>query len=322
MKSKPKSSASGFTLVELLVAMAITTLIITILVSVTSLALDTWNRNRSELRASRQGKAMIDSLSRDLESIVIRKGNNYQWLYAKSVPPSGDINGSKSPNAVDLAFFTSATDRYNGAIGSADDNGGDVSMALYRLVLTDPISGTPTPDFNTFALYRKLVNPDETFASILGTEINPGNPDSDELFTKGRSAVQDPEVASRKIDDKANFICENIYQFTMIFDVSVTKPDGTIANMKIPVSSNPGASDFFKVTGRGNALKSSVSGPGLITNDMIVAGRLTSIEVSITVLSDFGLQQMRKRTFTDAQRAEFLAQNSYQYSKLVPVAGG
>ncbi|MDP4645929.1 MAG: type II secretion system GspH family protein, partial [Akkermansiaceae bacterium] len=76
MKTPSPKARRGFTLIELLVAMAITTLIVTVLVSITSLALDTWNRSRSEIRASRQAKAMVDSMASDFESMVSRRGNN------------------------------------------------------------------------------------------------------------------------------------------------------------------------------------------------------------------------------------------------------
>jgi hypothetical protein len=41
------------------------------------------------------------------------------------------------------------------------------------------------------------------------------------------------------------------------------------------------------------------------------------MEVSVTVISDFGIDQIKRRNFTPAQQADFLAKNSYQYTKLV-----
>jgi uncharacterized protein (TIGR02599 family) len=83
MNIQPTSATRrGFTLMELMVAMAITTIIVTVLVSITSIALDTWNRSRSELRASRQAKGMIDSMARDFEALVTRRGNTNEWLSA------------------------------------------------------------------------------------------------------------------------------------------------------------------------------------------------------------------------------------------------
>ena len=73
----------GFTLIELMVAMAITTIIVTVLVSITGVALDTWQRGRAEIRASRQAKAMLDTMAKDFESLVSRRGNGFEWLDSK-----------------------------------------------------------------------------------------------------------------------------------------------------------------------------------------------------------------------------------------------
>jgi prepilin-type N-terminal cleavage/methylation domain-containing protein len=169
MKIQITTKKSGFTLIELLVAMAITTIIVTVLVSITALSLDTWNRSRSEIRAARQGKAMIDSMAQDLESLVLRKGNSFEWLNAQSKPSTEGPNGRPSPNAIDFFFFSAATDRYNGQIGVANvDMGGDVSSIAYQLRYKDPISNGTDDKFKTFVLYRKIVNPDRTFTSLLG----------------------------------------------------------------------------------------------------------------------------------------------------------
>jgi prepilin-type N-terminal cleavage/methylation domain-containing protein len=41
----------GFTLVELMAAMSVTSLIVLVMVSISGVALDTWSRSRSEVRA-------------------------------------------------------------------------------------------------------------------------------------------------------------------------------------------------------------------------------------------------------------------------------
>lgn len=78
--------AKGFTLIELMVAMAITTVIVTVLVSITGIAIDTWQRGRAEIRASRQAKSMLDTMAKDFESLVSRRGNNFEWLYEGGEP--------------------------------------------------------------------------------------------------------------------------------------------------------------------------------------------------------------------------------------------
>ena len=45
------------------------------------------------------------------------------------------------------------------------------------------------------------------------------------------------------------------------------------------------------------------------------------MELSLSILTDFGIEQLKNRTFTAAQQADFLAKHSYQYTKLVQVPG-
>jgi prepilin-type N-terminal cleavage/methylation domain-containing protein len=308
MKTPSKNSAKGFTLIELLVAMAITTVIITILVSVTAMSLDVWNRSRSEIRAARQGKAMIDTMARDFESLVVRKDNAFEWLYANSNPSAEGPKGNQSPNAIDLIFFSAATDRYDGKIGVADvDLGGDVSTIGYQLVYKDPIDSSITDDFKTFVLYRKLVDPKETFDDILGQAS---------IGTKvtNISAVE-------------NFICENIYQFTVTFHLRITDSTTTpttIRTVRVPIGQGANSAESLVIAGDGitNIARTGITTISNTTKEEIKSAQLSAVEISLTVLTNFGLQQLRKRTFeNDTAKAEFIAQNSYQYSKLVQVPG-
>ena len=310
MKTRSKTSTNGFTLIELLVAMAITTVIITILVSVTSMSLDVWNRSRSEVRAARQGKAMIDTMARDFESLVIRKGNTFEWLYANSSPSSDGPNGNSSPNAIDLIFFSAATDRYNGQIGVPNvDLGGDVSTVGYQLIYKDPIDSSTTDDYKTFVLYRKLIDPKETFDKNLGQATLAGKVD---FGTSGASVVS----------AKENFICENVYQFTVTFHLRITNSSTTPATFKtvrVPVGQGSNSAKNFSILGNGIISDTAVTNATIAE---IKSSQLSAVEISLTVLTDFGMQQLRKRSFKDATaKTEFIAKNSYEYSKLVQVPG-
>jgi hypothetical protein len=111
---------------------------------------------------------MVDSMARDFEAMVTRRGNKYEWLSAVC---SEKLPGVKlaSTNAVELIFFSGATDRYDGEIGinNKQDMGGDVSCVAYRLDYKDPIDKNGNI-FQTFVLNRLLVNPDNTFKDLLG----------------------------------------------------------------------------------------------------------------------------------------------------------
>lgn len=313
MKANQRTTSLGFTLIELLVSLVITTIIVTILVTVTVTSLDIWNRSRSEVRASLQGKAMIDSMAADFESMAVRSGNNFQWLYAKYATPASGPNNNLSPNALDLIFFSAATDRYEGQVGvTGKDLGGDISTIAYQLNYKDPIGDANIEKFKTFVLYRKIVDPKPTFDNLLGKTTLKSSFDT--YAASGANAI----------NAKQNFICENIYQFSLKFHIDVIDKNNLIKKTSIIISS---ANPDFIVTGNG-LVGPTLANTGLNSNDFndpaaaaaaLAAGKINSVEVSLTVLTDFAIKQLHGRNFNDEQLSDFIAQNSYQYSKLISV---
>ena len=301
---------SGFTLVELLVSMAITMIIVTVLVSVTSMAMDTWNRSRSELRASRQAKAMVDTMARDFEALVTRSGNTYEWLSAIAEAVEDDVGGNQ--NASKLVFFTAATDRYKGEIGVAGvDLGGDVSCVGYRLARKVPIGGDSDEILKTFVLNRLLVDPKETFDTLLGQS------DIGSKFL--------PSAAlGVRLSEQENFVCENVFQFTVTFHVQVTVTDTAIPPVtvirNVPVTLGEGTTKF-QIHGNGNItdyVDPDTAAPDLAL--LIPSGRVSAIEISLSVLSDAGIKQWSAmRSKSKDKIAEWLAKNSNQYSKVVKI---
>lgn len=296
---------------ELMVAMAITTIIVTVLVSITSIALDTWNRSRAELRASRQAKAMIDTMAKDLEAMVIGRHSNSEWASFRVPSTLAGPNGFKSSNAAEMDFMTAATDRYDGELGTSKDLGGDVSCVAYRLVFNNPLDTSAGSDDGNFILYRKLVDPKETFEDILGNQ--------------DLRAAFESKYNTNEVTQGENFLCENIFQFTITAMVEVTV--NTNQRVLVPVRLDTNGTDGnqveeFTVLGTGIRVDSNSSfsyGSRGISKEELEAGKLRSIGISVTVLSDFGMNQVRRRTFTDSQMAEFLAKNSFMYSKVVQV---
>lgn len=327
MKVHPALSLKrGFTLMELMVAMAITTIIVTVLVSITAMATDTWNRSRSELRASRQAKAMVDTMARDFESIVTRRGNNdFEWLSAVNsvtLPGDGKIQSS---NACDMVFLSGSMDRYDGNIGNTDpakgpvDKGGDVSGIGYLLDFKDPIDANGTV-FKTFVFKRLLVDPDKTFKDLLGKT------DLTSAFGPYK-----PELAKA---DK--FVCENIYQFSITFHVLVTRTIPAAGSapaitytLTVPVTIGKSTTwpmvKSLKIRGTGvvtdplrpTAVQTGELKVENVTDSELKAGRVSAIEISITVLTDSGVAQLSR---PGTQKADFLMKNSYNYVKRAQVS--
>ena len=301
----------GFTLIELLVAMAITTVIVAVLVSITGVALDTWQRGRAEIRASRQAKSMLDTMAKDFESLVSRRGNNFEWLYSKVDSQLPGPSANTSSNSAELVFFTAATDRYEGNVGGTKDLGGDVSCVSYQLKWQDPVEGEEDDKSATFVLYRLLVNPDETFKDLLG---------KDDLETAFQSK-------SQKVKDVENFVCENVYQFTLTYQVEVTQAgSGGTAAKTFPVRVTLGETGAGKeLRLRGNGIET----PGLstgsispqVTSDELKAGRLIGVEIGITVLSDAAVIRLNNQNLPTDVREKILAQESFQYARTVELPG-
>lgn len=292
MKACLKKPRRGFTLIELMVAMAITTIIVTILITITSVSLNTWNRSRAEIRAARQAQAMTEIMARDFEAMVTRPGNNFEWLIAKtSVVDS--IDGIQSPNSSDIIFFTAATDRYEGQIGvDGEDLGGDISAVGYTLEYKDPID-TAGSNFPTFVLYRKLVNPDETFANLLGK-------DDLEVAFGG--------LVNAEIGETENFVCENIYQYSITFHLD--RYDDVAGTFRtIPVTLSHGENTSLQIFGDRIAL-----------NDVDENSRISAVEISLTVISDNAMNSLRRNpNMNEESKNQLISSNSFQYSKRIEV---
>jgi Tfp pilus assembly protein PilE len=291
--------------------MVITVVIVTILISITGVAMDSWTRSSSEVRAARQAKVFIETMARDFESLVIRQGNNFEWLRAEidaaAAVPRVTRNQAGQSQAAALTFMTAATDRYLGQINGPQDRGGDVSCVSYRMRYQDPIVGGKPQDTSTFVLYRLLVNPDETFQKLLGQA---------DLKTAFQSFVD-------RSTERQNFVCENVHQFTITFlvEIMVEQPagSGTMVPRTVGVTlSKDAPGSKISLTGSGvktNEIIVSMTG---VTGDQLAAGRLRAVQISISVLSDAAIA---RRNVGDGMSDPDYARSTFHYARMVQVPG-
>jgi hypothetical protein len=254
---------------------------------------------------------MLDTMAKDFESLVSRRGNNFEWLYSKVESQLPGPTANTSSNSAEVIFFTAATDRYEGNIGGTKDLGGDVSCVSYQLKWQDAVKGEEDDKSATFVLYRLLVNPDETFKDLLGKE------DLEAAF----------QSKSQKVKEVENFVCENVYQFTLTYQVEVTQASGgSGATKTFPVRVTLGESGAGKeLRLRGNGIETPNLSTGSISPqvsaDEIKAGRLIGVEIGVTVLSDAAVIRLNNSQLDQKVREKILAQESFQYSRTVELPG-
>lgn len=293
--SQAQPRRSGFTILELMVAMTITAIIVGVLVTITGTAIDTWNRSRNELRAARQAEAMINILTKDLESLVVRSDRPQEWLSAILETPAD----GGSTNAARMIFFTAATDRYDGQVGiDGQDMGGDISCVAYQLDWKDPVAAG-AQQFETFVLNRHIVNPDLTFQNLLGQTDDVNTLDA--VFAAAYGA---------QMDQDRNFVCENIFQFTMVFHLDFVDGTGAVQTQLISVSPGTDGKTAFRV--KHNEI---VTVPEQVD---LANGVLTAVEVSLTVLTDSAIAQLRANNNL-ATNSDWVSANSYNFTRLVQV---
>ena len=282
--------------------MTITAIIVGVLVGITGTAIDTWNNSRNELRAARQAEAMINVMTKDLESLVVRSDRPQEWLSAIQGTP---VDGGSS-NATRLIFFTAATDRYDGQVGiTGQDRGGDISCVGYRLDWKDPVTAG-VDEFQTFVLSRHLVDPDLTFQNLLGQTNDTNTLDS--IFMANYGTL---------IDQDRNFVCENIFQFTTVFHIDVLDPlTGNVDTRLVSVSPDANGAEVMQIKHNAVEARDTISDPDPDPN--LVNGVLTAVEVSITVLTDTAITQLRSNNSL-ADNSEWLNRNSYSFSRLIQV---
>lgn len=292
-----KKKNKGFTLVELLVSMTITLIIVGLLMGMTKMAIGAWQKTHAKTRSSKLAQEVFDSIGKDLEGMVVRTGNNYEWLLIKESP---DVAGERGPdtekemvNPLDISFFSAVTDRYDGQINvSGVDNGGDISMVRYRLIHQDLIGGSVLKP--VFALYRERINPDETFTDMLAkTSIDGIRPSSE-------------------IIEEQNFLAENIFDFTLSFNFEYTLAN--VKGYKRVVIRNSGTNAGISI--KGNQIL--VDGAAIVLPANASSARLAGVDVSILVLSDGGMNGLQNRNITtEAEFAAYLKEHGHLYSKSV-----
>jgi len=259
--------------------MTITIIIIGLLVFVTRSAFDTLSQGNGNVSSYQKANIALEQLATDLESLVVREGNNFEWLVAERGGGDAVANGYNA-FATNLAFFTVAADRYDGDVVG---NSGDVACVHYGLGFIDPVG---TGD-QKLILYRNIFKPGRqsdtdtetnTFDNLMGT----GNQE-DLLGTIEDLPQSRSENVLQAVD---NIVTDSIRELTVSFTVEysqINAETGLVATnvAKIPVIST-NANNVSDFTIRGDGLIAPAAASAASIRD----GRVISIDINAQVIAE------------------------------------
>ncbi|MCQ2371603.1 MAG: prepilin-type N-terminal cleavage/methylation domain-containing protein, partial [Akkermansia sp.] len=289
MKNFTKTIRRGFTLIELMTAMAITAILVLVIMQMTTKGIDIWRLVQEDISTGSRARIAMDCISHDFESMQMRIGDNrYEWLFGRAAKEvQGLDKDMKIPRSAQCVFFTSTVDRnptvssspslrrsYRDTRAHTSETQGDVLCVGYRLLYRDQVLNLPATKesrgeqmFPRFSLYRHLVPPRTTFERLLGT-----------LNLKTAYAPYEAE-------DEKHFLCEDIVEFNVTFTIrhSMGKGDPergypNYETTSVPVISSTGKEKEIEVFG------DRIEVDGQILYNPVI----DSVNISMTVLTEEG----------------------------------
>ncbi len=318
---KKLSFRRGFTLVELMVAMAITAILVLVIGQLTQQSIDLWKSVREDVNTASASRVALQTMAHDFESFQLRTGGNqYEWLAAWADKDDQHApKGLNIPRSARCVFFACAPDRnpsvsssralrgnYRAARAHNMETQGDVNAVSYRLMYRDQVLNLPGSGhseqhiYPLFSLYRTVIPPRESYEQLLGKEL-----------TSAYAAFQDEE--------EKNFLCENVLEMSLVFKIQYVsgKADASSGRasydtVTVPIVSTSGKGTGKKVVVKGDTIE--------VDGTRYEHARLVTAGISITTLTDEGaalIEQVRQGRRRAPKAADFFSRFTRSYSRSV-----
>lgn len=256
--NKHLNSRSAFTLLELLVASAVSIILLGVVVSVIQ-AIGT-GQQQTMGGVQREGDLGLaaDQLILDLEALSLPNKAGSEAL--RSLPET-----IEEAEGTWLMMLTSALDRDNAGGGTEDLNRHGATRAVsYRLARQDPLGAGGSRAI--YAIYRAIASSSHTFTHATGTTNL-----HDDYWT-GIDSLADPVPAPGPPTAAENFLAANVVAFSVRFQRA---DNGEWTS----------AEDAIRIGRDGAGI---LGGDGSLSPTGLVPGGFTQAEVSLTVLSPQG----------------------------------
>ena len=167
---------TAFSLVELLVAMAVLTTLLVMLVGVVDSATKLWRMNENRVETLREARVAMHLLSGELRTILASTNPNYFFL---------DTNSSNSK----LGFLTLLS------FNAQETNSKSDLCAVGYFLAKGKVSDLDASASTTWNLYRYFLESNETFKRLSNNPANPGFWPSSEMTPSGNHV----EILARNV---------------------------------------------------------------------------------------------------------------------------
>jgi GxxExxY protein len=163
---------SAFTLLELLVAMAVLAILVVMMMGLVSSATALWRQSENRAEAYREARAAMTIMARDLQNTIASTNTNLFRVNAGAFSHLGGSDIITDPSNASAIFFHAAMPK------SAQDSTAsksDVCQVGYFIAFDRTAMSSNSPGFQkTMNLYRYFLSSDPTFANL--TNAPHGNP--------------------------------------------------------------------------------------------------------------------------------------------------
>ncbi len=175
---------SAFSLIELLVAMAVLSLLVVMMLGLVDSATKLWRDSENRVDAYREARAALGIMSRDLRNVVATTNTNLFLLNADGAFGKTPAGAETNANRAGAAFFLSALPVNAQESGK---NRSDICEVGYFLAF-ERVRGA-TNSAMTLNLYRHFRSSDTTFSNLITTN----------LFSDSAVGVAGEELLARNV---------------------------------------------------------------------------------------------------------------------------
>jgi competence protein ComGC len=298
---RPRSRAA-FTLVEVMTATAIMVILVVFVLSIATNTITIYDNAVNSLRVTSESRVVINSLTQDLQSAIIRNDGN-TWLQIEHDEDVGNVAKSNAPR---IMLFAPVPERIKRESINIERIPGAVCAVNYQIGHRSPFEDPGDYIQQIYGLYRAVIDAQGTFESALPKIIGTNGVGVDPLeFWNGNGNVLDsngnrsPQPLRRWAKDVQNFQASNVVALSLLiyYRNNETQKMCVLAHSDIASSVTQNLTDAqiesVQVTSYNSSVK--IKAGELIVDEAKIQASLRSIDVAVTILSPEGDKELRGR---------------------------